>query len=165
MCLITKSTIHNTSETPITCYKIIGRGGEGCKTEEDSFTPYQNFFVEKDILSGVKPMLPKSFDKEFIRFGYGYFRLFGGAIHSFATRSSAISELRTFVRDDYYLYDHFDLYECEIPANTPYYEGRMDKYSSYASDKIVFKKRIRSFAMHGNLFDKIKRYVFIRQRR
>ena len=162
MCLVTKSKIHNTSETPITCYKIIGRGGEGCRTKEDSFTPYQHFFVEKDILSGVKPMLPKSFDKDFIRFGNGDFHLYGGAIHSFATRSCAISELRAFVKGYSDSYDHFDLYECEIPVNTPYYEGIMHEHSSYASDKIVFKKRIRSFNMNGNLFDKIKRYVFIR---
>ena len=121
MCLYIKDSDEKVSKEPIKCYKYLRR------SHGEYSTPYQGTIVADKVV--VKSLLPeeKILGKYVVSSGY---------IHTFEHDRDAKIEAFPY-------YGTYRVFECEIPAGTPYYYGITEYgYNSYASECIVIKKPI-----------------------
>ena len=139
MCLTTKTSVCSISEREIKCYKVL-LWDEGIYV-----TPYQKTFVPKCVIDGYLPFFADGeiniwldYCEETLSDSY----LIGkGFIHTYKYLGSA----RDFKRHLEIMHPNsvWAIFECEIPVGTKYYEGQDDFFeSSFASEKIIFKKQL-----------------------
>ena len=147
MCLITKTRTPKRAKKDIICYKVLRTYTYSDGTEEID-TPYQFATIPKDVINGEKPFIAKTdegdtvTEKRFERCA-GYYDSFsavnGCAIHTFATKIDAQAEVGSLKT---YFGAKCIIYKCIIPKDTLYYEGDFEGKKSFASHKIVFKKKV-----------------------
>ena len=139
MCLTTKTSVCSISEKEIKCYKVL-LWDEGIYV-----TPYQKTFVPKRVIEGYIPFFA---DGE-INIGLDYceetlsdsYLIGKGFIHTYKYFGSA-SDFKKHL-EIMHPNSVWAIFECEIPVGTKYYEGQDDFFeSSFASEKIIFKKQL-----------------------
>lgn len=131
MCLISKSKIKKSNES-VKCYKILDDTGTIYKT------PWQRYAVSDDIVNGKETLKPETdcenVNKEAIKEGF---------IHSIEGYENAIVVLGIIKRMFPELIKNPKLFECEIPENTEYFQGRDNNYyKGYASKELRFIKEV-----------------------
>lgn len=139
MCLTTKTSVCSVSEKEIKCYKVL-LWDEGIYV-----TPYQKTYVPKLVREGNIPFFA---DGE-INIGLDYceetlsdsYLIGKGFIHTYKYLGSAFDFKKHL--EIMHSGHVFGIFECEIPIGTKYYEGQDDFFeSSFASEKIIFKKQL-----------------------
>ena len=139
MCLTTKTSVCSVSEKEIKCYKVL-LWDEGIYV-----TPYQKTYVPKLVREGNIPFFA---DGE-INIGLDYceetlsdsYLIGKGFIHTYKYFGSA-SDFKKHL-EKMHPNSVCAIFECEIPIGTKYYEGQDDFFeTSFASDKIMFKKQL-----------------------
>lgn len=158
MCLENARIIE--SEKDIVCYKVAYGRGDGCY-----ISPYNNYkfsLGENVHTASITKRNSALFTLKGEVFGGiyntdGTLDLESGVFHSFKNKSDAIIELyflkdfkhRKFVSsieemNRKLIADNACLIECRIPAGSIVFEGEYADRKSYASNKIIFKKEIRT---------------------
>lgn len=144
MCLeIKPGSCLNRAKEDVICYKVVR-----LEVNETISTPYQTALISNEVINGEKPFIAqnnrgKELTEEAFEIQYQDYcwsRVYGNAIHTFATKNGAkteATELRAFLPGHKYR-----VYKCIIPKDTLYYEGDFEGKKSFASQKIVFKEAV-----------------------
>lgn len=164
MCLYTKKDI-TAADEPVTCWKFV-EVVEGITEERITVTPYTFVRIPDAVLEGIEPFkADKSNGKPFKCDDDGEGHIASGYIHTFGVLDLYMFDHEAeFLAEDVGKHDEYvgrgiaesigcrespkvlaiQLWRCEIPAGTPYFEGEVEANNckGYASDEIVFKEMI-----------------------
>ena len=130
MCLTTKQLEPFKSENEITCYKVLRKNAFTLYQ-----TPFQGDIVPLGVIRGKKPFIAEG--EEQMKREYGFNLIKCGFIHTYTSEQIAKDEA-FFIKKK--CGGKYDIFECKIPANEPYFVS--DDNREYCSKSIKFVKKV-----------------------